>query len=239
MNAFLYGVILQWKLDFRNKGVLLTYYVVPLVFFAFMGGIFSTINPTAKDTLIQSMTVFGVTMGAFLGAPAPLVELYGSEIKKAYRIGCIPLWIAAINNFISAFIHLFIMSIVIFIIAPLAFKAAIPENLALYFLSLVIFIVVSVTAGTVLGLFVQNASKLTIASQFIFLPSIMLAGIMFPANILPKMLQYIGEIFPATWGFRLMTSESSFVIQALLPLGIILLVSALIGAHRLTNISLE
>jgi hypothetical protein len=40
MSAFLYGVVLQWKLDFRNKGVLLTYYVVPLVFFAFMGGIF-------------------------------------------------------------------------------------------------------------------------------------------------------------------------------------------------------
>lgn len=37
MNAFLYGVALQWKLDLRNKGILLSYYIVPLVFFAFMG----------------------------------------------------------------------------------------------------------------------------------------------------------------------------------------------------------
>jgi len=41
MSAFIYGAVLQWKLDIRNKGVILTYFVVPLVFFAFMGGIFS------------------------------------------------------------------------------------------------------------------------------------------------------------------------------------------------------
>lgn len=31
MNAFIYGIILQWKLDIRNKGIVLTYYVVPLL----------------------------------------------------------------------------------------------------------------------------------------------------------------------------------------------------------------
>ncbi|WP_230203599.1 hypothetical protein [Bacillus massiliigorillae] len=106
MRAFLYGVSLQWKLDLRNKGVLLTYYVVPLVFFFFMGGVFTSIDPLAKETLIQSMTIFGVTMGAFLGSPTPLIELFGSEIKKAYKVGGIPLWTAIVNNFISAFIHL-------------------------------------------------------------------------------------------------------------------------------------
>ena len=38
MNAFMYGIVLQWKLDLRNKDMLLTYYVVPLVFFAFRIG---------------------------------------------------------------------------------------------------------------------------------------------------------------------------------------------------------
>ena len=238
MNAFLYGVALQWKLDFRNKGVLLTYYVVPLVFFAFMGGIFSSIDPTAKDTLIQAMTVFGVTMGAILGAPVPLVELYGSEIKKAYKIGGIPLWVASINNFISAFLHLLIMSIVIFIIAPLAFNAKIPINLPLYFLALAIFIIVSLGVGTVLGLLIKNTSKLTMASQFIFLPSIMLAGIMFPVNMLPKVLENVGKAFPATWGFKLMTSEI-FAAETLVPLVIILFVSIAISWHTLSKISLE
>lgn len=238
MSAFLYGAALQWKLDLRNKGVLLTYYVVPLVFFAFMGGIFSSINPNAKDTLIQSMTVFGVTMGAILGAPTPLVELYGSEIKKAYKVGGIPLWAASINNFISAFVHLLIMSIMIFFIAPLAFHAKIPANLALYFLSLAIFIIVSLAVGTVLGLLIKSASKLTMASQLIFLPSIMLAGIMFPVNMLPKVLETVGTIFPAAWGFKIMTNEH-FDVKLLMPLAAIMIVSICISGYKLSKISME
>lgn len=238
MNAFLYGIVLQWKLDLRNKGILLTYYVVPLVFFALMSGIFSSVNPMAKDTLIQSMTVFGVTMGATLGAPVPLMELYGSEIKKAYKVGGIPLCVALINNFISAFVHLFIMSFIIFIVAPLAFDAQIPTNLVLYFLSLAFFIIISLAVGTVLGLLIKNTSKLTMASQFIFLPSIMLAGIMFPVNMLPKVLENVGKIFPATWGFKLMTSES-FDIKLIIPLVVILFATTCISGYQLSKISLE
>lgn len=238
MSAFLYGVALQWKLDFRNKGVLLTYYVVPLVFFAFMGGIFSSINPTAKYTLIQSMTVFGVTMGAILGSPIPLMELYGSEIKKAYKVGGLPLWVASINNFISAFIHLLIMSLVIFIIAPLAFGAKVPANITIYFLSLAIFIIVSLAVGTALGLFIKNTTKLTMASQFIFLPSIMLAGIMFPVSLLPKSLENVGKVFPATWGFKLMASEV-FDVKFLIPLVIILLLTTCISWYRLSKMGLD
>ncbi|MBK5244180.1 MAG: ABC transporter permease [Eubacteriaceae bacterium] len=238
MSAFLYGVILQWKLDFRNKGVLLTYYVVPLVFFAFMGGIFSSINPASKDTLIQSMTVFGVTMGAFLGTPTPLVELYGSEIKKAYKVGGIPLWVAAINNFISAFIHLFMMSLVMFFIAPVAFDAKIPQNPQLYLLSLAIFIIASLGVGTVLGLLIKNLSKLTILAQLLFLPSIMLSGIMFPASMLPKALETVSVILPATWGFKLMTNEV-FDVKLLIPLVVIMIVSMGVSGYKLSKISLE
>ncbi len=32
MGAFLYGVFLQWKLDIRSKTLLITCYIVPLLF---------------------------------------------------------------------------------------------------------------------------------------------------------------------------------------------------------------
>ena len=69
MKAFLYGVALQWKLSLRNREVLIVYYLVPLVFFLFMGGVLTSIMPGANETLIASMTVFGVTMGGVLGMP--------------------------------------------------------------------------------------------------------------------------------------------------------------------------
>ena len=45
MKAFLYGTALQWRLDLRSKSLLITCYVVPLLFYALMGGIFTSINP--------------------------------------------------------------------------------------------------------------------------------------------------------------------------------------------------
>ena len=51
-------------MDIRSKTLLVTCYVVPLLFFAIMGGIFTSLMPEAKHTLIQSMTVMGVSMGA-------------------------------------------------------------------------------------------------------------------------------------------------------------------------------
>lgn len=208
MNAFFYGLLLQWKLDIRNKGIVLIYYIVPLLFFGIMGGVFSSINPDSKQTLIQSMSVFAVTMGAFLGSPIPLVELYGSDIKKAYKVGGIPLGIAIINNLISGFIHLFAVSIIIFFTAPIIFKASIPENLVLYFIVLTIFIFTCLLVATVLGLFVKDMNKLTMVSQLLFLPSLMLSGIMFPSDMLPKAFEYLGKIFPASWGYINMNKDS-------------------------------
>lgn len=238
MNAFLYGISLQWKLDLRNRGVLLTYYVVPLVFFLFIGGIFTSINPEAYKTLIPAMTVFGVSMGAFLGAPAPLVELYGSEMKKAYKVGGIPLWTAAVGNLISGLIHLMIMSALIFLIAPVAFHAEVPTSAFTYFVTLAVFIAACLSIGTLLGLFVKSSSKLTMISQIIFLPSIMLSGIMFPANMLPQVLQSIGKIFPATWGFISLCGSGWNATGLLILMGIIA-IAALISAWRIGKLKAD
>ena len=67
MKALLYGIALQWKLDIRSKTLLITCYMVPLLFFAIMGGIFTSIMPESKDTLVPAMTVMGASMGALIG----------------------------------------------------------------------------------------------------------------------------------------------------------------------------
>lgn len=238
MSAFLYGVALQWKLDIRSKSLLITCYVVPLLFFAVMGGIFTSINPAAKDTLIQSMTVLGVSTGALVGLPPSLVEIYGSDIKKVYKANGVPLYLGLVSMFLSAFIHLLIMCTIIYIVAPIAFDAAPPANLALYFGSLAIFIAVSLSIGCVLGLSVRNQAKLTMISQMIFLPSIMLSGIMFPVDLLPGFFKIVGKIFSATWGYKLMT-DNSFYFGSLWPLAVILSAAVLLCVFLLKRLQSE
>jgi len=206
MNAFLYGILIHWKLDIRNKSVFLTYYVIPIIFYGFMGTIFTSINPEARDTLIQSMTVFAITMGTLLGTPTSLLELYSDNIVKAFKVGGIPLWMPVVNNFISGFIHLGVVSIIIFFSAPIIFNAKVPNNILIYFVVLSLFLIVSLFIGSLLGLYIKSVSKLTMFSQLIFLPSLMLSGIMFRTDMLPNILEKIGIVFPAKWGFEMMVT---------------------------------
>ena len=224
MGAFLYGIYLQWKLDIRSKTLLITCYIVPLLFFAIMSGIFTSVMPEARYTLIQSMTVFGVTMGALIGLPPSLVEIYSSDIKKVYKANGVPLYLGLVLTNISAYIHLFIMSIILYIAAPLAFNAEMPENPVLYFASLAIFIAVSLSIASIIGLAVKDQAKTSMVSIIIFLPSIMLSGIMFPIELLPKAFEIVGKIFPASWGYRVM-ADSTFQLENLLPLVAILILA--------------
>lgn len=115
---------------------------------------------------------------------------------------------------LSAFLHLMMTCMLILLLAPILFSASLPSQLPLFFLALVIYIFVSLSIGSILGLTVKNQAKLTMIAQLVFLPSIMLSGIMFPIALLPDLLQAIGRLFPASWGYRLML-ENGFSLENL------------------------
>jgi ABC-2 type transport system permease protein len=203
-----------------------------------MGGIFTSLMPEAKNTLIQSMTVMGVSMGAFIGVPPSMVEVYGTDIKKMYIANGIPLCFGVITLVVSAFIHLMIMSMIIFTLAPIVFHSTIPSNIPLYFITLALFVIVSLAISCVLGLAVKNQAKLTMYSQVVFLPSIMLSGIMFSAELLPNFLESIGKLFPATWGYTLLI-QKNIDISTFLPLLLILAISVFASMQLLKKIRSE
>lgn len=207
MNGFLYAAALQWKLDIRSKSLLVTCYIVPLIFFLFMGGIFTSVMPEMKNTLIPSMIVMSVSMGAFIGLPPSLIEAYGSDVKKVYKANGIPIYLGFVAMFLSAFIHLMVTCVVIVLLAPIFFEATLPAQFPIFFFALSIYIIVSLSIGSMLGLIIKNQAKLTMIAQLVFLPSIMLSGIMFPGDLLPEFFKMIGRIFPAFWGYQLMLDK--------------------------------
>lgn len=217
MNGFLYGAFLQLKLDLRSRTMLIACYAVPLAFFAFMGGIFTAVMPETSDTLIQSMTVFAVSMGALIGLPPSLAEIYRSDVKNAYQANGVPLSAGLLLTNISAFVHLLIMSFIIYITAPIIFDAAIPEHTGAYFSEVTVLIAVSLSIASIIGMAVKDSANTSLFSILIFLPSIMLSGIMFPSDMLPKAFVIAGKLFPAAWGYELMT-DGGFSLQTLCPL---------------------
>ncbi len=204
MSGFLYGVALQWKLDIRSKSLLVTCYIVPLLFFLLMGGIFTSVMPDMRSTLIQSMIVMSVSMGAFIGLPPSLIETYGSDINKVYKANGVPICLGLVTMFLSAFIHLMISCAVTVLLAVVLFDAVLPAQLPIFFFALAIYMIVSLSIGSILGLTIKNQAKLTMTAQLVFLPSIMLSGSMFPIDFMPDFLKMTGRIFPSSWGYRLL-----------------------------------
>lgn len=238
IRAFFYGVGLQMRLDIRSRTLLVTCYLVPLLFFALMGGIFTSLMPETKATLTQAMTVMGVSMGALIGVPPSLAEVYGTDIKKAYRANGAPLWFGAATVFLSAFFHLFVMSCILLVLSPVLFDAAVPQNLPAYFLSLAVFLLASLSLGTAVGLSVGNQAKLTMISQIFFLPSILLSGILFPISYLPKALEILGWLFPASWGYKLML-DGGLRLSSFLPLCALFAAACAVCILRLHRLKAE
>ena len=107
MKALGYGIYLQWKMDIRSRSLLITCYLVPLLFFLMMGSVFTSIMPESQETLMASMTVMGVSMGAYIGLPPSIAEIYGTDIKKMYMANHIPEYFAVLSLFLSAFLLLY------------------------------------------------------------------------------------------------------------------------------------
>ena len=228
MRAFLYALSLQLRLDIRSKTMLAACYIVPLAFFSLMGGIFTAVMPGFQENLISSMTVFGVTMGALIGLPPSLVEIYGGQIKNVYKANGVPQGIGIVLTNISAFLHLMAMSLIIFLASGPLFGAVLPDHLLRFFLSLALFTLTTLAVATVIGMALRDQAKTSMWSIIVFLPSIMLSGIMFPAQMLPAPLETAGMAFPALWGYRILSNDGPVLLNAL-PLAAAFLVCLVIS----------
>jgi ABC-2 type transport system permease protein len=188
------------------------------------------------------MTIFAVTVGAVLGLPTPIVKLRETGVLRAFRVNGIPNHKVLLVQAISAFLHLSLVSIIILVTAPVIFDAGVPKNYIAYFITLLVLIFTSIALGLIIGVMVSDQSMATMLSQAIFLPSLLLSGIMFPASMLPKFLRWLGQIFPATHAMHSFTGMAFNYGQAnysgVLDLTLILLIGILAGGIALWRFEL-
>lgn len=202
MKAFFITLWIQFKIDLRDKGTLLNYYLVPLVFFLAMGAVFSTVTPLMKDTLSATMSIFAITMGAVMGSPTTLVKMRESNSLRAFKAnGISPAVVLAVNA-ISAFVHLLIVSVAILVLTPLLFGADFPASAVGYFGCIIIYLLACIGMGMLIGVIAPSHSFATMLSMIVFLPSLLFSGIMFPASLLPGGLHMVGYTLPAMYSLQ-------------------------------------
>jgi ABC-2 type transport system permease protein len=238
MKAILTQLAIQFRSDFRDKGVLMVYYLVPLVFYVVMGGIMKTLSMESGGLLALSLTIFTVSMSSFLGIPAMLVKARELGYLEAYRAAGIPAWSLPFVTIVMSTLHIMIVATVIMFSAPLIFRVELPRNIAAHLLTILLAALCSQSLGALIACLVKKQNTMTLAAQCLFLPSIMFSGIMFPAELLPKPMRWIGEVLPATQGVRLY-SDAGLQIQPLLILIGVMVVAFAISAVLFRRISVR
>ncbi len=216
MKAFLIHLMVQFRGDLRDKGVLMVYYLVPLAFYLVMGSIMKALEMESGAPLTLSITVFALSMSAYLGMPQSLVKAREQGVLEAYRAAGIPAWSMPIATIVISTLHMLAVAVVILVTAPLLFGAAIPESMGRYALTVLLCALCSEGLGALLACLVKKQNTLTLAGQCLFLPTVMLSGIMFPASLLPKAMQWAGEALPATQALRLYAGNGAAPLVVLL-----------------------
>jgi ABC-2 type transport system permease protein len=184
MTAFINHFSFEFRTGIRNRTLLMLNYLFPLGFYLLMGLIMAEINPAFKGTMLPAMVVFAIMAATMLGLPDPLVTAREDGIYRSYKINGVPAFSILVIPALTTILHMVVVSAIITITAPLAFET--PS------------IVHWPGLGVLIGV-ISSSSRMTVLwSQIVFLPSMLLGGMMVPYDMLPEAAGKFSQLLPAT-----------------------------------------
>lgn len=198
MTAFANHTWIELRSSLRNRQLLFLTYAFPLAFYAMMGLIMAQINPLFTATMIPAMVIFAIMIATLMTLPDPLVTARDAGILRSYKIhGVPPLNILSAPT-VTTFLHLAVVTAIILLTATPFFDAPPPGNWG-WFLVVTLASVAAFTGlGVLIGVVSSNSRATLLWSQLIFLPSMLIGGLMMPFDFLPPGAQTVARLLPAT-----------------------------------------
>lgn len=197
MTAFLNHFSFEFRTGIRNRTLLLMNYLLPLGFYLFMGFVMVEINPLFLETLTPAMVIFAILAATFLGIPEPLVNARESGIFRSYKINGVHSLSILMIPALTTMLHLVIVAGLITASARLFFDAPLPVNWLNYVLIFLLTAFACAGFSVLIGV-ISDSSRITVLwSQLLFLPSMLLSGMMFPFSMLPEVAGKVAQLLPA------------------------------------------
>ena len=204
MSAFANHFAFEFKSGLRNATSLLMNYLFPLSFYALMGLVFTQINPTFREELIPAMVIFSAMASNLLGLPGPLVESREAGIYRSFKINGVPAISILAIPALSTMIHTLIVSALITLTAIPLFDAGRPTNWLAFVLLTLLVVLAMGALGALIGVIATGSRSTVLWSQLIFLPSMLLGGLMMPIDFLPESLRPFAALLPAAHAMQAM-----------------------------------
>jgi len=218
MNAFANHFSYEFRTGIRDKTLLLMNYLFPIGLYVMMGLLMAELNPPFVETMIPAMIIIAVMSSTVLGLPNPLVSAREAGIFRSYKINGVPAISILTIPVLTTILHMVVVAVIITATAPLFFGAPPPVNWP----GFILFFLLAAFAHAGLGILISVISSSTRAvvlwSQLIFLPSMMIGGLMIPYNMLPAALGKVALLLPATYAMNAFQGLAQNQVTAFDPL---------------------
>ena len=202
IRAFGLHLVYEFRAGLRDKSLLLMNYLFPLAFFALMGGLMTKVNPLFGLTMIPAMGLFALMCSSLLAMPGALVAARDSGLLRSYRINGVPAWAVFAAPPFANLAHMALVTAVIAGAGKLLFGAPLPADPLRFCLTWLAASAALAGLGALIASIASSARAAILLSQLVYIPSIILGGLMMPSTILSPALVRLSLLFPATHAMR-------------------------------------
>lgn len=202
MSAYTYHLMYDIRTGLRDKSLMLMNYLFPLGFLLLAGLFMTQVNPFFKDIMIPGMILFGIMSSTLLNLSSTQIQAREAGIFRSYRVNGVKLSSLVSIPVISSIIHSVIVSVIITFLSLLFFDATGPENWLWFFVVLVSCAVCLSTIGMLIGIVSPSQRAGILLAQIVYIPSVILGGLMVPSDMIPTNLQFIVSLLPASHGIQ-------------------------------------
>jgi ABC-2 type transport system permease protein len=202
MRAFANHLAYDFRSALRDRGRLLLFHLFPLAYFALCGSFMTAVNPFFRQAMLPGMVLFAVMSAALLAAPSALVQARENGVFRSYRINGVPSASILSVPVVGAALHVAVVSLAISLAGAFVFGGRTPASAAGFAAAALLSYAAYAALGVLIGVAAGKDASAILVSQLIFVPSIMLGGLMVPARMMPEGLQRIALVLPSTHCMR-------------------------------------
>ena len=223
MNAFAIHFSFEFRTGIRDRDQLLMNYLFPIGLYAMLGLLMAEINPPFVETMIPAMIIIAVMSSTVLGLPNPLVSAREAGIFRSYKINGVPAVSILTIPVLTTILHVAVVAVIITATAPVFFGAPPPVNWLGFILFFLLVAFAHAGLGTLISVISSSTRAVVLWSQLIFLPSMMIGGLMIPYNMLPAALGKVALLLPATYAMNASQGLAQNQVTAFDPLWSVLI----------------
>jgi ABC-2 type transport system permease protein len=172
-------------------------YLFPLGVYVLLTLVMGAVNPLFKATMIPAMCVFAMMGGGLLGMGGPIVEARDAGIYRSFKINGVPAASIIAIPVLASTVHVLVVSLIITLSAAAIFGGALPAVPLAFGALMVLGAFAMCSLGALIGVVASNSRAVLGLSQLIFLPSMVLGGLMMPLAVLPPAMQKVAALLPA------------------------------------------